>query len=517
MTPRKKIFINVMATYGRSLYALVLGLFTARWALNALGQVDYGLFGLVGGLSGLVTLVNGLLSFAVSRFYGVSVGIGLSSGREMEGLEECRKWFNAAVVIHTIVPVALVLIGYPIGEWAVRHFLAIPGNRVEDCLWVWRFTCISCFVGMVSVPFTAMYGAKQDIAELTIYSFASSTLNALFLFYMVMHPRVWLFHYALWGCILSVLPTLIQVVRSHIKYPECRYNREYLWCVGRFKDLIKFAGARFWTMLSKMLTGQGNAILVNKFMGPAFNASMSVGTAVVSHASTLSSALTGAFWPAIMNAAGSGDKERVIGMSFQLCRLGTVLVLLFALPLLIELPCVLQLWLKAPPPYVTEICVAVFIDCILERMSEGLYMPIMAFGDGVVRYSWYVGWGGFTKFLIACILFVAGLGMNSICIGLVVCRFVVIVIRLRLAGRFGGMSAYKWVRNVFIPLIMLCVITLIMGFVPRIMLETSWWRLVLVVCACEIVFLPVTWFIVLNVTEREFISSKLRLIFARIK
>ena len=48
MSPNRRIFLNIIATYGRSLYALVCGLFTARWVLQALGQVDFGLYGLVG-------------------------------------------------------------------------------------------------------------------------------------------------------------------------------------------------------------------------------------------------------------------------------------------------------------------------------------------------------------------------------------------------------------------------------------------------------------------------------------
>lgn len=41
MSPNRRIFLNIVATYGRSLYALVIGLFTARWALWVFGQVDY--------------------------------------------------------------------------------------------------------------------------------------------------------------------------------------------------------------------------------------------------------------------------------------------------------------------------------------------------------------------------------------------------------------------------------------------------------------------------------------------
>ena len=140
MSPNRRIVLNVAATYARSLYAMVLGLFTARWALQALGRTDYGLMGLVGGLSGFVTFFNGLMASAVGRFYAVSVGKASRNKEAEVGIEECRMWFNTALTIHTVLPFALVLVGYPIGAWAVRHFLTIPVDRIDDCILVWRFT-----------------------------------------------------------------------------------------------------------------------------------------------------------------------------------------------------------------------------------------------------------------------------------------------------------------------------------------------------------------------------------------
>lgn len=37
MSPNRRIFLNIVATYGRSLYALVIGLFCGRWTLIILG------------------------------------------------------------------------------------------------------------------------------------------------------------------------------------------------------------------------------------------------------------------------------------------------------------------------------------------------------------------------------------------------------------------------------------------------------------------------------------------------
>lgn len=45
MSPNRRIFLNIVATYGRSLYALVCGLFISRWVLAALGKTDSGLCG----------------------------------------------------------------------------------------------------------------------------------------------------------------------------------------------------------------------------------------------------------------------------------------------------------------------------------------------------------------------------------------------------------------------------------------------------------------------------------------
>ena len=51
MSPNRRIVLNIVATYGRSLYALVIGLFCGRWTLMVLGETDYGLSGVVGGLA----------------------------------------------------------------------------------------------------------------------------------------------------------------------------------------------------------------------------------------------------------------------------------------------------------------------------------------------------------------------------------------------------------------------------------------------------------------------------------
>ena len=201
----------------------------------ALGEVDYGLMGVVGGLTVFITYLNGILGGAIGRYYAVSVGAQQKD--PTAGLETCRMWFTTAVVINTIIPAILMIVGYPLGVWAVENFLTIPPDRVDACVWVWRFVCATCFLGMVTLPLQAMYTAKQYIAELTIYSFVTTTLNAFFLYYMVTHPGIWLTKFAFWQCLLGLLPQTIVAIRACYIFPECRIVPKYLKCVDNIKKL----------------------------------------------------------------------------------------------------------------------------------------------------------------------------------------------------------------------------------------------------------------------------------------
>ena len=515
MTQNRRIFLNILATYGRSVYSIGVGLFTTRWVLMALGQVDFGLYGLVGGLLMFVSFVNGLLSMSVSRFYAVSVGAASKAKCVDDGIRECRCWFNTAVFIHTIVPTALIVVGWPIGEWAVLHYLTIPPGRIDACLWVWRLSCLAGFVSMLNVPFQAMYTAKQEIAELTIYSFATTTLNAIFMYYMAEHHADWLVRYAIWMCTMSVLPQLIIAVRAVLKYPECRICVGELYCVARIRAIFKFAAARFWTAFSDIVLQQGQALLVNRFMGPVFNASIRIGVAVSSHAATLSSSMMQAFWPAIGNKAGEGDEEQVRRMTFRVCRFGSLLLMIFAIPLALESREVLEIWLGNPPEFSHVLCAVILVCMVIGDMTEGYWMAIMGIGRGVGRYSWWVGWSGIIVFFITAALFYVGMGMFSVCIALLLGKFITLGCRLYLGKILAGLDPRCWLKDVCLPIVTTSFIVASIGAIPRIVLEASCMRIVVTTLLCEIVLIPMMWCLVLSAEERAFMVSRISILKGR--
>ena len=510
MSPNRRIFLNVVATYGRSLYALAIGLFCGRWTLMLLGQTDYGLLGLVGGLTGFITFFNGIFAGSVGRFYAFYIGKEKAAENSADGIEECRRWFSLAVLIHLSIPVLLVIVGYPVGVWAVRNFLNIPPDRVEACVWVLRFVCASCFVGMANVPFQAMYTAKQEIAELTIYSFITTTANFVFLYFAIQHPGNWLVKFMLWTCCLSMAPQMVIAWRAVVKYPECRLRLRYFWDKTRFVQLFGYAAARFWTAFTDMFATQSRNILVNKFLGPKCNAAMQVGGAVSGHAMTLSNALSQAFWPALVNKAGEGDTEKVFKMAFFACRIGTAAVMLFALPLMLEAKEVLVLWLVDPPYFSSMLCVAALLVMIMERLTDGYWMVILGMGKGVKTYSLVIGWSAVPCILVLYLFFFMGMGFWSVFWGAMVWGLCRLVLRLVLGSRLVGLRFCRWLRSVFVPMCTIAAVALCAGLMPRSLMDGSFLRVVVTTCAVEAVFLPLAWRFALERDERGYVLERLK-------
>lgn len=507
MTANKRIALNVVATYGRSLFSLVCGLIAGRWALLSLGEVDFGLIGVVGGLIAFVGFLNGWLSDTVSRFFAYSVGAAKNDLKN--GILECRKWFNVALSLHLSVATVLTVIGYPVGVYLIEHFLNIPPERVADCLVVWQFSCLTCFVGMANVPFQAMYTAKQEIAEMTVYSVAGTAVRTMFLWYMITHPGVWMVKYAAAMCFVSVIPQLLICVRALMVFDECTVMPQYFFNREKVKALLCFAGPRTLGSLAIILGQNGTVILVNKMLGPARNAAMSVGNQVSSQCLTLCSSFFSAFSPVITNAAGAGDYERMRRFIYLTCSISTVAVLIFALPMMWEAHEVVTLWLKVPPEGSAALCVAMLVSSLIDQLTIGFFLGIQAVG----RVAKFFMVQAFAFLLILPLAYVF-INLDCDIVGVAYAWIAAIsiagLIKLYFARHLCGISGTYWFRRIVLPLTLVSLIALSVGAAPRFLMAPSLMRVVMTTCAVEMTLLPLLWVFVLSQEEKTLVLSKLK-------
>ena len=139
---------------------------------------------------------------------------------------------------------------------------------------------------------------------------AATVLRIVFAYYMVSHPGEWLVKYALFVCLINILPQIIICIRANCIFIECKINFSYMCNAQYLKKIGSYVCWTFFGNLASLLRSQGISLLINKAFGPKVNSAMHIAHRVESGTSILSSALHKAFAPAIITAAGTKNYEK---------------------------------------------------------------------------------------------------------------------------------------------------------------------------------------------------------------
>lgn len=506
-TAKQRIFFNTVGGYARSVISMLIGIFTGRWVLEALGAVDFGLFAVVGTLIAFVSFLNSVLAASASRHLAFAVGQARQEGGD--SIELVQRWFNVALLIHTVLPLLLVVVGYPIGVYAVRNILTIPPERVSTCVWVFRLSLVTAFVGMMSVPYSALYVARQRIVERSMYDVCSSIARCALAFGLLYCPGDKLLIYACYMTAVSLLMIFVYRLRCLYIFPESHLRFSYMLDREKIRAIVGFASWNVLGVFGWMVKEQGLAVLANKFFGPVVNAAMGVAQQVSGHVNALSSAIMAALSPEIISTEGQGDRERVKRLVMSASRFAALLSLFFALPLCFEMEYMIGLWLKTPPEWSILFCRIILVGAFLSALSVGQEVSIKADGriagaeisaSIVLLLSFPVAWIGCKLGLAPWIIMAA----SAMVFGL---RTIVHVVWAR---RLMGLSVWLWVRTVLLPIAALvaCVVGLLT--VITLWMADGFVRLLVVGFVSSGTMLGLSVLFVLSRDERMFIFQRVQ-------
>lgn len=502
-----RIIVNTAATYIRSVITLGLGLFSARWVLNGLGATDYGLFAVVGSIIGFITFLNGVMSFSASRHFAFALGRG--------NPDDVNKWFNTSLSIHVILPVVLIALGWPIGEYCVRHVFTIPADRISACLWVFRLSLIVAFVSMVTTPYMAMFTAKQHIAEPAAWGVLQTLISFIFAYLLTIVPGDRLFFYACYGVSISVLFQVIQVMRARHIFQECRIHYQHWFDRSRFKEILSFASWNLIGCFGAILRDQGAVILLNLHFGPKVNAAFGIANTVSAQATQLGSSMLGAFSPELNASEGRGDRTRMLALAQRASKLGTILVLLFAIPLVIEMDHILKLWLREPPLYTALFCQLILAAFLLDKLSTGYMLAVNAKGV-IAAYQATVGTCLVLTIPLAWVFLELGAEPTSVGLAFIIAMAGVSAGRVLWARRLLGVPIWHWLRDVLLPVGAVTLAASSSALLTRWLLSPSFSRLALVTLASVLTTIATAWFLALNATERSAVKQSATHLFTRI-
>ena len=144
LSSNRRIVKNTAFLYMRMLLLLFINLYTARIILNALGESDYGLYNVVGGIIVFFSVINGVLAAGTSRFLTYDLGKG--------NFVELKKTFSASFTMHAITALLVLLLSETVGLWFLNTQLVIPPDRIVAANWIYQISIATAMLTFTQVP-----------------------------------------------------------------------------------------------------------------------------------------------------------------------------------------------------------------------------------------------------------------------------------------------------------------------------------------------------------------------------
>jgi O-antigen/teichoic acid export membrane protein len=359
-----RIIKNTLLLYFRMLLLMAVSLYTVRVVLNVLGIVDYGINNVVGGVVVMLAFLRASMALASQRFLSFELG--------KKDYVQLKKTFQISITIYFIIALFVVAILETVGLWFLRNYIVIPPSRIEAAAWIFQFMILSSVVAITITPYNAAIIAHEKMSVYAYASLVEAGLKLLIAFLLPLFAVDKLKLYSVLSFAVILLNALMYYFFCRAKFEECRFK--FYWDQRQFRILMSYLGWNLFGSVSGVLRNQGVNILINMFFGPTVNAARAVAFQVSSALSSFIQNYTTSVRPQIIKSFAIGDRDYMLRLVFKSTKFMYFLMLTLSMPVLLETPFILGLWLKQVPDYTVIFTRLVVIDALITSLSY----PIMA-------------------------------------------------------------------------------------------------------------------------------------------
>ncbi len=486
----KRIAKNTLLLFIRTVFILIISLFTSRVILNALGVDDFGIYNAVGGVVAMFGVISGALSASISRFLTFELGKG--------NIERLKTIFSTSVNIQFGLALIILVIGEIIGVWFLNCKMNIPESRMIAANWVLHCSLLTFCVNLISIPYNACLIAHEKMDVFAYISILEAFLK-LAICYLIMIATA--DRLIMYFCLLLAVAVLIRIIYGiycHKKFEESRYKMVFDKPI--LKEMTNFAGWSFFTNASFICNTQGVTLLTNVFFGVSVNAARGIATQVEAAVNQLVNSFTTALNPQITKNYAVGRIEEMVSLVCRGAKFSYFLMFICALPILIETDYILAIWLKLVPDHSVSFVRLAIVGSLINVIGKTGYTASMATGN-IKRYVLWVTTIGSLALPITWLVFEIGEEPESMYIVFIVVYTVVEGVRLWVMKGLLGFPVIRFVKDVFLKILIVTVTSLIFPILIVSLLEPSFLRFILTSVVC---ILSSTFFIyMIGLTRNE--------------
>ena len=353
------------------LISMFIGFFTSRILLNQLGVVDFGVYNVVGSIIVLLGFLNSTLSLSTQRFINFELG--------NNNYQQLQKVYSSSIIIHCALAFVVFTLAETVGLWFLNYHMNIPEERMVAANYVYQFSIFSAMLSLTMIPHTATIIAHEHMSQYATIGIIDVFLrfSVACMLYIIQTDKLIIYALAMFLVVLANYLTYYIYCKK--KFPECSFilsKDKQL-----YREMLSFSGWNIFSSISMILNGQVVSIILNVFFGPIVNAARGISTQVNGAIGGFVQNFQIAVNPRIIQTFAANEIQTFYRLINQSAKFSFFLLLIFVVPVWINIDDILQLWLGTVPEHTADFCRIVFIVSLINTFSLPLATAANATGN----------------------------------------------------------------------------------------------------------------------------------------
>ena len=442
----KRIAKNTLVVYGQLLLRLILGLYTSRLALEALGVSDFGLYSVVAGVVVLFTFISDSLSVTTIRF--INVERGKPNG-------DLNRIFNVCRVLHIGMALFLFLLLEVGGVFYIHNYLNVEIGKESDAMFAFQVATLFICLGIINVPFSSLFNATEKFLFTATVSILVKLLQLILLFWLLAYEGSRVKAYALIESLTFLTSFVVYHFYCYRQWPDIiRWNFVRKWSI--YKEMILFSCFNLLSAIAGLARGQGSQLLINYFFGTVVNGAFAVGKTIERNISPFASNFHSAAAPQITQSYSSGNMERVFYLTSRIGKYCLLMMMISFFPLWAELDFILHVWLVKVPENALIFSQIILLLVFVALTDGGLTHVVNASGK-VGRFKTTYSLITLSCIPIGFVIFKSGSPAYMLLVVFLIADIIWRILQISMMHSVLDFPVLRYCREVYLPIIVACI------------------------------------------------------------
>ena len=484
----------------RLLLVLFLAFFTTRLTLQILGDENYGIYNIVGGIVALFNIISLPIRDSLQRFFNVE----FANNRIAP-----NKVFGTSVRIVLLMVLVMTILYETIGLYLINNVIKYPEDNRQIVNIIFQVSALANIFAFISLPYLSLLLSKENMGIPAIFEIVGAILRILLLVIIPYIPMEVLIPYS---CIFLIVNfSLFVFYRFYCKRKYVSYIANHSVDLSLKKNMFSFSGWSFIEAIAGITLTYISNIFINIFGGIFYNTAYGISKQLQQALSSFTLNVLKAADPQITSGTATNNdsyRNQLVMTTAKISFLGVSLAYIF---FHFKGQLLLGLWLEDVPKYTFEFCDIMLLSTVFTSISAPFRTLIMATGN-IKRY--FVLYGIVSTIIMMAMYFFLKYGYPVIVVlyMLLLSSCVLFVIAIIGSMKYSSITLSMIIKNLVPSILSVALIRFFFYFLSNNLANTIAGLFESIIISL-LLFLPICYFIAFNKVERKQIKITVKKIF----